>query len=70
MIKGFTNFQIIQEGQLLAKDKNGSIFSPMSGYLLMPLYQAKGEDGFFIAEELVDSDQGSGTNSILTELTQ
>ncbi len=70
MLEGFTNFQTVQEGQLLAKDKNGNILAPLSGYLLMPLYQPKGEDGFFIAEELIDENQGSGTNSILTELTQ
>lgn len=48
MKKGYSNFQEIKEGELLAKDKNGDILSPINGKILMPLYQNKGNDGFFI----------------------
>ncbi len=52
MIEGFDNFQSVEKGQLLAYDKGGEIRAPFSGIMLMPLYQAQGKDGFFIAEEL------------------
>ncbi|MDX1685064.1 MAG: succinylglutamate desuccinylase/aspartoacylase family protein [Saprospiraceae bacterium] len=48
MLPGFRNFQKIKKGQLLAHDINGPIYAPKSGYMLMPLYQSQGEDGFFI----------------------
>lgn len=48
MYPGFENFQQIHKGQLLAKDKNGDILSPYDGFILMPLYQKQGSDGFFI----------------------
>ena len=52
MKSGFENFQRIEKGELLAKDRNGSIHSPLSGYIFMPLYQNTGSDGFFIVEEI------------------
>ena len=48
MRPGFENFQPIAEGTLLADDANGPIAAPCDGYLLMPLYQSQGEEGFFI----------------------
>ncbi len=48
----FVNFQPVTEGDLLAQDKHGEVRAPMSGFMLMPLYQAQGEDGFFIIESL------------------
>ncbi len=48
MKAGYANFQAVKEGELLAKDKNGEIFCPLDGKILMPLYQKKGSDGFFI----------------------
>ncbi len=47
----FKNFQEVREGEWLATDKNGKIKAQCSGYLLMPLYQEQGNDGFFIAQE-------------------
>lgn len=48
MRPGYANFQAIEAGEHLADDVNGPIFSPDNGLILMPLYQAKGSDGFFI----------------------
>lgn len=48
MEPGFKNFDVVQEGQLLARDKRGPIKSDYDGYVLMPLYQEQGSDGFFI----------------------
>ena len=51
MRPGFVNFQPVRAGTLLADDANGPIAAPCGGYLLMPLYQQQGEEGFFIVEE-------------------
>ncbi len=51
MQPGYRNFQEIVEGNLLAEDNNGPIAAPCSGYILMPLYQDQGEEGFFIVQE-------------------
>jgi succinylglutamate desuccinylase len=51
MNHGFVNFQQIEKGTLLAKNKKGKIFSRESGRILMPLYQKLGEDGYFIIKE-------------------
>ena len=48
MKKGYINFQKVKKGELLGKDKSGDIFCPLDGLILMPLYQKKGSDGFFI----------------------
>lgn len=51
MKEGFSNFQMIEKGDHIANDKDGKILSPYGGRMLMPLYQAQGEDGFFIIKE-------------------
>lgn len=51
MRPGFLNLQKVRQGQWLASDRHGRILAPNDGYLLMPLYQAQGSDGFFIAQE-------------------
>jgi len=50
MRAGYANFQPIQQGEHLADDINGPVLSPKKGLILMPLYQAKGSDGFFIVQ--------------------
>jgi len=52
MKSGYVNFQLIKKGEILAHDKRGKILAPMSGRILMPLYQPRGEDGFFIVQEI------------------
>ncbi len=52
MIPGFKNFQPIRKGQTLACNQHGPIRAPMDGLILMPLYQSRGEDGFFIVREV------------------
>jgi len=49
---GYTNFQRVQKGQALAKDRRGEVQAPESGLLFMPLYQRQGEDGFFMVREV------------------
>ena len=52
MGEGFTNFQNIAAGQLLAHDRRGEVHASESGRILLPLYQGLGSDGFFIAREV------------------
>lgn len=52
MKPGYSNFQAIQNNEWLASDKHGEIHAHVDGLILMPLYQKKGEDGFFIVEEI------------------
>ncbi len=52
MHPGYKNFQRISKGDLLASDKNGKIFSEQDCLILMPLYQAQGDDGFFLIRSI------------------
>lgn len=51
MNQGFINFDPVKKGDWLATDKNGKILALSDGYILMPLYQAQGNDGFFIVRD-------------------
>ena len=51
MEPGFANLQPVRRGELLARTGPAGeipIRSPFDGMLLMPLYQAQGNDGFFL----------------------
>ena len=52
MQPGYTNFQPVKRGQLLAHDRHGQILARESGQVLMPLYQGQGTDGFFLVREV------------------
>ncbi|WP_378176303.1 succinylglutamate desuccinylase/aspartoacylase family protein [Aquimarina sp. SS2-1] len=51
MNKGFVNFQKINKGQNLAISNGKNIVAESSGRIFMPLYQGKGDDGFFIIKK-------------------
>lgn len=51
MRPGYKNFQPVKKGEWLANDKNGQIRAQSDGYILMPLYQKQGDDGFFIVRK-------------------
>ena len=53
MSNSYQGFDRVTSGQLLATDATGDITAPVGGYLLMPLYQKQGNDGFFLAHELL-----------------
>ena len=42
------NFEKIKKGQVIAHNKMKPIKAPFDGYLLMPLYQSKGTEGFYL----------------------
>jgi len=52
MLPNFKNFQKISKGDVLAFDDQDQIESPDDGLILMPLYQKRGEDGFFLVKEV------------------
>jgi len=49
---GYFNFKRINKNEVIATQDGSEIKSPSDGYILMPLYQKKGSDGFFIVQEL------------------
>lgn len=52
MEPGFRNFDPVRLGQLLATESGRPVTSDRDARILMPLYQGKGDDGFFIAREV------------------
>ena len=54
MRRGYHNFQEIQKGEILARDRSGDIKAKCDGLIFMPLYQDYGNDGFFIVEIVQD----------------
>jgi hypothetical protein len=52
MLQGFTNFMPIERHQKLAMHEGQPVFSTYEGRIFMPLYQAKGSDGFFIIQDI------------------
>lgn len=51
MEPGFVNFQKVKKGTVLATDKNGEILCLEDCFVLMPLYQEQGSDGFFLIKQ-------------------
>lgn len=52
MEPGFKNFQKIKKGELLAIQNGEELKSEWDAYIFMPLYQAQGNDGFFVIQEV------------------
>ncbi|MDT0690476.1 succinylglutamate desuccinylase/aspartoacylase family protein [Salegentibacter sp. F188] len=52
MQPGYENFQKIEKGELLAKQNGNEVKSEWDAYIFMPLYQAQGNDGFFVVQEV------------------
>lgn len=52
MIEGFESFQNIKKGVVIATSDNKSVVSRYNAKIFMPLYQAKGEDGFFVIKSI------------------
>lgn len=49
---GYLNFQSIRKKETLAQQDETIVRAPLSGRIFMPLYQGKGEDGFFIIRKI------------------
>lgn len=52
MKPNFKSFQNIRKGEQLATEQNKSIESPYNAKIFMPLYQVKGDEGFFIIKRI------------------
>ena len=52
MRQGYENFQPVSAGETVAMDKQGPITVAEDCRILMPLYQAQGEDGFFLVKDI------------------
>lgn len=54
MLPGFINFQMVKKGEALAYSNEEEVTCPADGLILMPLYQKRGEDGFFLVQEITE----------------
>lgn len=52
MAPGYVNFAPVRAGQRLAEDRNGPIDAPYACHVMLPLYQAQGDDGYFLARRV------------------
>lgn len=48
MMPGFVSFDAVEKGDLLGHDRDGEVRATEDCRVLMPLYQAQGDDGFFL----------------------
>lgn len=55
MLPGYQNLQPVHAGQVLAEDERGPVVAPADGWILLPLYQPVGNDGFFIGSAVVQA---------------
>ncbi len=51
MRPGYSNFDPVHAGEIVAHDARGDVAVSEDGRILMPLYQEQGEDGFFLVRE-------------------
>lgn len=52
MCGNYLNFQKLKKGERIAKLNSHSIYAPKAYQIFMPLYQKKGEDGFFYIKHI------------------
>ncbi len=52
MHNGFKSFQAVRKGEVLAISNNTEVASQHDALIFMPLYQKKGDDGFFIIKAI------------------
>lgn len=55
MEEGFSNFERVYKGEVLAKNQHGEILSDSDANIFMPLYQKQGNDGFFIIKPYIQN---------------
>ena len=51
MNPGYQNFHAVRAGEAVGNDRHGEVIVPADGYLLMPLYQRQGNEGFFVLQD-------------------
>jgi hypothetical protein len=55
MLPDFVSFQALRKDQHVADDRNGKVFAPCAGRIVMPLYQSQGESGFYIVANDIEN---------------
>lgn len=55
MEPGFTHYNKVEKGQLLASDQRGELRASRSGRILMPLYKPPSDHGYFITEDIPEA---------------
>jgi predicted deacylase len=60
MEPGFANIAPVRKGELLAHTAKGPIRAATSGYVMLPLYQSLGSDGFFLGKAAPQSEKQRG----------
>jgi succinylglutamate desuccinylase len=48
MRPGYRHFQRVRRGEVLGRDARGDVAARAAGFVLLPLYQALGDEGFFL----------------------
>ena len=48
MVPGYRNFEEVEAGEVVGRDRRGRVRAPESGRLFLPLYQHQGDEGFFV----------------------
>ncbi len=52
MRNGYTNFQNVKKNEIVALNNEQVVRNPKAGKIFMPLYQGKGNDGFFVIRRI------------------
>lgn len=52
MRPGYASFDPIAKGQVMGEAASGPVTAPSAGRVLLPLYQAQGDDGFFAGRDV------------------
>lgn len=52
MRPGFRSFQPVRRGTPLAEEEGREVRAPFDGRVLLPLYQGRGDDGFFLGRDV------------------
>jgi predicted deacylase len=52
LLPGFESFAAIAAGQIVGSNREGPLRAPEAGLMLMPRYQAQGQDGYFLVREV------------------
>lgn len=60
MERGFANIHPVERDELLARDWRGEIRAKHDGFVILPLYQGKGDDGYFFGTRVAPWRLGIG----------
>lgn len=56
MMPNYVNFQRVKKGELVANHNHKPVFIQQDALIFMPLYQSKGNDGYFLVQRIGDDE--------------